>query len=87
MPRDWVEYLPAEECRKRQSQRRRLRRLQVFRRRAFWIGLCIAAYTLWCLSILVKGYMLAFGFSLIPLFTMPAIGWLAWWLVYKEFHD
>lgn len=86
MPRDWIEYLPEEESRKRQAQRRRLRRFQFLRKRGFWICLCIAVYALWCLSLLAKGNILAFSLSLIPLFSMPAIGWLAWWLVYKEFH-
>ena len=86
MPQDWIEYLPKEESRKRQLQRRRLRRLQVFRRRGFWIGICVAVYALWCLSMLATGDTLAFSFALIPLVTMPAIAWLAWWLVFKEFH-
>jgi hypothetical protein len=87
MPQDWIEYLPKEESRKRQSQRRRLRRLQVFRRRGFWIGLCVAVYALWCLSMLVSGDILAFSFALIPLVTMPAIAWLTWWLVFRDFHQ
>jgi hypothetical protein len=24
--------------------------------------------------------------ALVPLVSIPAIGWLAWWLVYQEFH-
>jgi hypothetical protein len=36
---------------------------------------------------LIQGKGFAFALSLIPLISMPAIAWLAWWLVYKEFHD
>ena len=87
MPQDWIKYLPEEESRKRKAQRRQLRRLQVLRKRGFWVGLCVVVYSLWCISMLAKGEILTFSFALIPLLTMPAIGWLAWWLVYKEFHE
>ena len=36
---------------------------------------------------LVTGDILAFSFALIPLVTMPAIAWLTWWLVVRDFHQ
>jgi hypothetical protein len=87
MGRDWIHYLPDAQRRKSQAQRRRLRRLQILRRRPFWLWCCVAIYAIWCLALLANGNILAFGLALIPLVSLPAIGWLAWWLVYKEFND
>ena len=87
MTRDWIEYLPKDERPKREAQRRLLRRLQLLRKRRFWIWTCVATYGIWCLWLLAEGNTMAFGLALIPLISMPAIGWLTWWLVYKEFHE
>jgi hypothetical protein len=87
MARDWIDYLPEPQRRKRQAQRRWLRSRQVLHQRRFWLWCCGGAYGVWCLGLLAKGNVLAFGLALIPLISMPALGWLAWWLVYKEFHN
>lgn len=87
MANDWLHYLPEERRRAVSRNRRRLRRLQILRRRSFWQGLCLLIYGTWCVVLIARGNTLTFGFALVPLLSMPAIGWLAWWLVYKEFHD
>ena len=85
--RDWIDYLPEEQRKRRASERKRLRRLQILRQRRTWLWACLSVYSVWCLSLLIQGKIFAFALALIPLITMPAIAWLAWWLVYKEFHD
>lgn len=87
MGRDWIDYLPEEQRRERLAQRRWLRRRQVLRQRMFWLWCCVGLYAVWCVALLAKGNHLAFGLALIPAITMPAIGWLAWWLVYRDFHS
>jgi hypothetical protein len=84
---DWINYLPEEERKKRASERKRLRQMQFFRQRRTWLGTCLGVYIFWCISLLIKGNHFAFFLALIPLISMPAIGWLSWWLVYKDFHD
>ena len=86
MPHDWSHYLPEERRRQVLAQRRRLQRRQQLRGKRFWVGVCLAIYGLWCLALILQGNLLTLSFSLVPLLSMPAIAWLAWWLVYKEFH-
>jgi len=85
--RDWIDYLPKEQRKQRASERKRLRRLQILRLRSTWLWASLGVYSVWCLSLLIQGKTFTFALSLIPLISLPAIGWLAWWLVYKEFHD
>ena len=85
--RDWINYLPEDQRKQRASERKRLRRLQILRQRRTWLWTCLGIYLVWCLSLLIQGKDFPFALALIPLISMPAIGWLAWWLVYKEFHD
>ena len=54
--------------------------------RRFWGRLCLGIYGLWCLILIASGNGFTFGLALVPALSLPAIGWLAWWLVYKEFH-
>jgi hypothetical protein len=85
--RDWIDYLPEEQRKQRASERKRLRQMQILRERRTWLLACLGVYIVWCLSLLIQGKDFAFALALIPLISMPAIAWLAWWLVYKEFHD
>jgi hypothetical protein len=85
--RDWLDYLPPEARRERKALRRRLQILQNLRKRSLWVVVCIAIYAIWCLGLLLSGNSFAFMLALIPLMTIPSLGWLAWWLMYKEFHD
>ena len=87
MDQDWIHYLPAEQQEEARTRRKRNRWLQKTRNRRFWVRVCVAVYLLWCLYLLLSGKGMAFCFALIPLLAMPAIGALAWWLTYKEFHD
>lgn len=84
---NWINYLPEEQRKQRLHERKRLRQLQFFRERRTWLSVCFIFYSAWCLSLLIQGKVFAFILTLIPLISMPAIAWLAWWLVYKEFHD
>ena len=87
MGRDWIDYLPPEQRDEAQARRQRNRWLQKTRNRLFWVKVSVGTYGVWCLYLVISGKAMAFGFALIPLIAMPAIGALAWWLTYKEFHE
>jgi hypothetical protein len=86
MPKDWAEYIPEKQRREAEQLRRRLRRKAKLMERRFWVRLCLVVYSVWCLILIASGNAFTFGLALVPALTLPAIGWLAYWLVYKEFH-
>jgi hypothetical protein len=86
MARDWADYLPAHEQRRRRRERQRRRFLQTLQRPRVRIGLCLLIYGLWTLALLVGGMGFPFALALLPLLALPPVGYLAWWLVWREFH-
>ena len=80
-------YLPRE--------RRSRRALYHLRRRRLWawlkqkrqrIGLVVTVYLLiWSIPLLA-GEALLSVFALLPLVLVPPVGYLVYWLVWKEFH-
>jgi hypothetical protein len=87
MTHDWADYLPPEQRRRRELQRRRQRWLTALRQRRVVIGVCIAAYLIWCLALLAFGMLFASILSVLPLLCLPCLAYLAWWLVWKEFNN
>ena len=87
MAKDWAEYLPQEQRLQRDATRRRSRLLARLGQRKSVISLCVGAYGVWCLVLLLQGLVFAFVLSLLLILFLPAIGYLAWWLIWKEFND
>ena len=87
-PHPFWHHLPPE----RRSRTAR-RALQLQRLRA-WLGgrrqrvsLTVLVYLLvWSMPLLVGQPMITV-FALMPLLLVPPVGWLVYWLVWKEFHD
>ncbi|CRY91202.1 putative membrane protein [Synechococcus sp. WH 8103] len=51
------------------------------------VSLTVAVYLLvWSMPLLV-GQPVITVFALMPLLLVPPVGWLVYWLVWKEFHD
>ena len=46
----------------------------------------LGAYLLLCLLPLSLGLVTLTGFALLPLLLVPPVGYLIYWLVWKEFH-
>ena len=86
-PHPLWQYLPPErrKARHRQAlQRKRL--LSWFRGHRQRIGLITTLYLLiWCLPLLL-GQVLITASALLPLLLVPPVGWLVYWLMWKEFH-
>ena len=78
------------------DDQRNLRQLSVLRRRRIWawlkqkrqrIGVVVLAYILmWSVPLLI-GEPLMTVFAFLPLVLVPPVGYLVYWLVWKEFHD
>ena len=87
MPGDWSEYVPEQERREIERRRRFRRVLTKLRERRMLISLCVGIYLLWCVALLLRGMVFAFSLSLLPILVLPPLGYLAWWLVWKEFNQ
>ena len=87
MTPDWADYLPPEQRGRRQRQRRQQRLLTLLRQRRVLVGSCVGAYLIWCLALLAGGMVFAFSLALLPILFLPPLGYLAWWLVWKEFNQ
>ena len=87
-PHPFWHHLPPE-------QRTRTARLALnLQRLKAWLGgrrqrvcLTVVVYLLvWSMPLLV-GQPVITVFALMPLLLVPPVGWLVYWLVWKEFHD
>ena len=87
MAPDWIDYVSLTERRAIQRRRSRQRWMTRLRQRSVLIGCCVGVYLIWCVSLLFSGIHFAFSMSLLMLVGLPLIGWLAWWLVWKEYHN
>ena len=87
MAYDWIDYLPPGERRIVQRRRQRQRWITRMRQRSVLIGCCVGVYLIWCLLLLLNGLMFVFSLSLLVLLGLPLIACLAWWLVWKEYHN
>jgi len=84
---DWSDFVPAAE---RQARRRLYRRAQVYallRNRIVLIRLCLGVYLGLCLGLLLTGQLLLTGYALLPVLLTPPLGYMMYWLVWKEFHE
>lgn len=82
----WWRHLPPGEQRRRRREIRRLRLKAWLNRRGSRIQLALALYLLFCLVPLLLGQPLLTAFALLPLLLLPLLGYLDYWLVWKEFH-
>ena len=87
-PHPFWHHLPPE-------QRTRTARLALkLQRLKAWLGgrrqrvsLTVFIYLLVWSMPLVVGQPIITVFALMPLLLVPPVGWLVYWLVWKEFHD
>ena len=87
MASDWIDYVPSTERRTIQRRRSRQRWIMRLRQRSVLIRCCVSIYLIWCFLLLLNGMFFAFSMSLLMVVGLPLIAWLAWWLVWKEYHN
>ena len=80
-------FLPTEQ-RSRQAlfQLRRRRLLAWLKQKRQRIGLVVILYLLIWSILLLAGEPLLSAFAVLPLVLVPPVGYLVYWLVWKEFH-
>ena len=87
-PHPFWHHLPPERRNRTALWALQLRRLRAWLgKRRQRVSLTLVAYLLvWSLPLLV-GQPVITVFALMPLLLVPPVGWLVYWLVWKEFHD
>lgn len=86
-PHPWWQHLPPERRRRRDHARLRLRRLRAWAaQRRQLIGLSLGFYLLLCLLPVLLGLPALGVVALLPLLLVPPVGYLVYWLTWKEFH-
>ena len=81
-------YLPRERRSRKALFQLRLRRLWAWlKQKRQRIGLVVILYLLiWSIPLLAGEHLLT-AFALLPLVLVPPVGYLVYWLVWKEFHN
>ena len=82
----WWRHLPPALQQQRRREIRRLRLQAWLHRRSSQIQLALAVYLLFCVLPLLLGQPLLTLFALLPLLLLPPVAYLAYWLVWEEFH-
>lgn len=87
-PHPFWHHLPPERRSRTARWALQLRRLRSWLgKRRQRVTLTLVVYLLvWSLPLLV-GQPVITVFALMPLLLVPPVGWLVYWLVWKEFHD
>ena len=80
-------YLPQERRTARDRQLLRARRLlaRAQGRRERLVGITSLYVLIWLIPLLM-GQPIITLFALLPLLLVPPVGWLVYWLVWREFH-
>ena len=80
-------YLPQERRTARHRQQLRARRLLAWAqgRRERLVGITSLYVLIWLIPLLM-GQPIITLFALLPLLLVPPVGWLVYWLVWREFH-
>ena len=81
-------FLPREQRSRKALFQLRLRRIWArLKQKRPRIGLVVILYLLIWLIPLLVGELLLTAFALLPLVLVPPVGYLVYWLVWKEFHN
>ncbi len=84
---DWWRFVPAGQRRRRRLKTWRLRWRERLSRRSVAIALAVLAYGLVLLGLLIHLPMVIALLALAPMVLLPLLGYLTYWLLWKEFHE
>jgi len=82
----WLGYHPPHRQRQLTIQRRLLLLRSTLVQPRYQVHLLLGAYLLFCLLPLLFGLVTLTAFAILPLLLVPPVGFLIYWLVWKEFH-
>ncbi|MEA5423974.1 hypothetical protein [Synechococcus sp. CCY9202] len=83
----WWQYVPPAERRSRSWMLRRLRWSNRLRSRRFWLIGSLMIYVIGCSALLAFFPPSLALLALAPLLLLPMLGYLVYWLIWKEFHE
>ncbi|MEA5443881.1 hypothetical protein [Cyanobium gracile] len=84
---DWWRFVPAKQRRRRRFKAWRLRWGERLRHRGLAIALAFLAYGLIVLWLLLTMPPVVALLALTPMVLLPLLGYLTYWLLWKEFHE
>ena len=85
-PGVWIRYVPVEQRPRRLRRWRRQWLSAQLQRRRVQVALLVVLDLLICLVPWWMGLRSLTLLALLPLLTVPAVGYLAYWLTWQEFH-
>ncbi len=86
-PDDWWRYVPAHQRPRRRFKAWRLRWRERLRHRGVAITLALLAYGLILLWLLRHLPPVVALLAVAPMVLVPLLGYLTYWLLWKEFHE
>jgi hypothetical protein len=84
---DWWRFVPVKQRRQRRFKAWRLRWKERLKQRPVGITLALLAYGLLVLWMLFNLPMVVALLALAPILLVPLLGYLTYWLLWKEFHE
>ena len=84
---DWSDFVPEHERKNRRRRRRRAQLGAMLRDRKALIRICLGTYLSLCLALLLTGQLMLTAYALLPVLLTPPLGYMMYWLVWKEFHE
>lgn len=84
---DWWRFVPPEQRRRRRFKAWRLRCKERLRQRWLAIAIAFLAYGLMLLWMLLHLPPVVTLLALAPMLLLPLVGYLTYWLLWKEFHE
>jgi hypothetical protein len=84
---DWSDFVPEQERTTRRRRRQRAQLNAMLRDRKALIRICLGTYLSLCLALLLTGQLLLTAYALLPVLLTPPLGYMMYWLVWKEFHE
>jgi hypothetical protein len=84
---DWWRFVPPEQRRRRRFKAWRLRWKERLRQRWLAIAIAFLAYGLVLLWLLLNLPPVVTLLALAPMVLLPLVGYLTYWLLWKEFNE
>jgi hypothetical protein len=84
---DWWRFVPPEQRRRRRFRAWRLRWRERLRQRWLAIAIAFSAYGFMLLWMLLHLPPVVTLLALAPMLLLPLVGYLTYWLLWKEFHE
>ncbi len=86
-PADWSAFVPRSQLSRVRRERLALRWRQRLSSRPVLVAALLLAYLAVCVGLMLWSSASIGVLALLPLLLAPPVGYLAYWLVWREFHE